>query len=81
MITEFGFYIAPRYLSFLNHYFSAPPPASTQPILGTACLDDSGDVNNTKKFFTRECNTIDFHKINDDHVLLANKIVFVFQVQ
>ncbi|GLV43238.1 wntless [Carabus blaptoides fortunei] len=67
-------------ICFLVGGLIAPPPASTQPILGTACVDDSGDVNNTKKFFTRQCYTIDFHKINDDPVLLANKIVFVFQM-
>lgn len=63
-----------------NIFILAPPPASTQPILGTPCLDDSGEANNTKKFFYRPCHIADFNKINDDHPMLANKIVFVFQV-
>lgn len=69
--------IACQAICFLVGGLFTPPPASTQPILATKCIDDNNEANDTTKFFFRPCSLLDEH---DDHSLYPNKIVYAFQM-
>jgi hypothetical protein len=62
----------------------APIPASVQTILGTICKDVPGSYNDTSIWvYSRgegACSRLEYEDINNDHLKMANKIVFVFQM-
>ncbi|XP_044741826.1 protein wntless [Chrysoperla carnea] len=67
----------------------APPPSGHHSILATKCLDETGDINYTNRWYYNRgvgsCEgihsfTADGKPIRSDDISLANKIVFVFQM-
>lgn len=64
---------------------TAPKPVSVQSILGTICEDIPGSFNDTSKWiYSRgvgKCESLLPSDLNRHDVRMANKIVFVFQVE
>lgn len=65
-------------------FSSAPTPASSQNILGTACKDISVNGSDQNKWFYSRgkgsCTPVDMHHFNFDNQQQAYQVVYTFQV-